>query len=169
MKSFRLLVSALMLLGGGNLFGGDYDTLFQTLKANWPDRKGAVVACNLELSRFAITDLLEAAKKVGISVQAINIKTEKDVDNARGIVGKMRPDLIILVDSDPILGVQGRETKGFISSGMNSGIPSVGTNPEFLKIGGVLAVGPKTDGKVFSNGRSIRALRLKVPEGSIVQ
>jgi len=169
MKRFRLLLPSLLFFGGGNLFAGDYDTLFQTLKTSWPDRKGAVVACNLELSRFAVTDLVEAAKKAGISVQAINVKLDKDVDSARGLVSKMRPDFIILVDSDPILGVQGKETKGFISSGLTSGIPSVGTSPDFLKLGGVLAVGPKTYGKVLANGRNIRTLRLKMPEGSTVQ
>jgi ABC-type uncharacterized transport system substrate-binding protein len=169
MKPFRNLIPTLLLFGGCSLFAGDYDTLFQTIKANWPERKTAVVACNLEMSRFAVADLLEAAKKAGITVQAINTKTDKDVDTTRGVLNKMRPDFLVLVDSDPVLGTQSKETKSLISNSLNIGIPTVGINADFLKSGGALAVGPKTDGKVIANTRNIKALRLKVPDGSTLQ
>ncbi len=169
MKLFRATLTGLLLAGGCGLFAGDYDALIKTLKANWPDSKEAVVVCDLELSRFAVTELASATRAAGITLQAVNVKTDKDVDTAKSSIKSMRPDFIVLVDSDPVLGTQGKLTKSFIASALIQSIPSVGTHADYLKVGGVLAVGPKTEGKVVASGRLIKSLRLKVPEGSTLQ
>ncbi len=169
MKSVRTLLTGLLLIGSCSLFAGDYDSLFKTVKANWPNRKMAAVVCDLEMSRFAVADLAAAAHAAGISLQAVNVKADKDVDAAKTSIYNMRPDFIVMVDSDPVLGIHGKLTKSFISSALNIGVPSVSTHGDFLKVGGVLAVGPKTEGKVLASGRLTKSLRLKVPEGTTLQ
>lgn len=169
MKPFRATITGLLLAGSCGLFAGDYDALIKTMKASLPDGKEAVVVCDLELSRFAVTDLASATRAAGITLQAVNVKTDKDVDTAKSSINSMRPDFIVLVDSDPVLGTKGKLTKSFISSALMQSIPSVGVHADFLKVGGVLAVGPKTEGKVIASGKLTKSLRLKVPEGTTLQ
>jgi len=169
MRFLRAILPSVMLAGSCTLIAGDYDELAKTLKANWPERKSAVVVCDLELSRFAVADLATAARAVGISLQAVNVKADSDVDRAKSTINGMRPDLVVLIESDPILGLQGKHTKSFVSNASNRGIPSVGINSEILKVGGVLAIGTKTAGKLIASASLIRSLRLKTPEGATLQ
>ena len=169
MSVLRSVLAGLLLTGGCSLIGSDYNDLIKTIKTNWPDRKDAVVVCDLELGRFAVADLASATRAAGISLQALNVKTEVDADRARGTINGMRPGFVVLIDSDPILGPQSKYTKSFISKILNIGVPTVSIHADFLKLGGALAVGPKTAGKVIANANLTKSMRLKVPESATLQ
>jgi len=140
-----VLTSGLMLLAGSAMFAGTQDTLFQSVKKQWPDKKEGVIVCNTDASAAAVQSLAAAASKLGIALCVCNVGNERDVDAAIGMVNRSHPDFLVLVDQDPVLGASSKSTKRFIDRAASAGVPTIATGEALVKIGAVLS--PEGKGK----------------------
>jgi ABC-type uncharacterized transport system substrate-binding protein len=134
-----LFTSALLLLSGSTIVAGTHDDLLQSLKKQWPDKQQGLVVCNMQASAETVQALTAAAGKVGIALQVFNVANDQDIDAASGVVKGSRPDFVLLVDQDPVLGASGKLTKKFIQRASSAGIPTATTGEALLKIGAVLS------------------------------
>jgi ABC-type uncharacterized transport system substrate-binding protein len=131
--------SALLLLSGTAMVAGTPDDLLKSLKKQWPDKKQGIVICNTQVNADTVQALAAAAEKTGISLQVFNVATDRDIDSASGIVMQSRPDFVVLVDQDPVLGASGKQTKKFIQRASSAGVPTISTGESLMKIGAVLS------------------------------
>jgi len=134
-----LFTSALLLLSGSAIVAGTHDDLLQSVKKRWPDKKQGIVVCNTEANAESVQALAVAASKLGLTLQVFNVADDRDIDSASGIVMRSRPDFVVLVDQDPILGAAGKQTKKFIQRASSAGVPTISTGESMLKIGAVLS------------------------------
>ncbi len=137
-----LFTSTILLLAGSTMIAGSPDGLFSSVKKKWPSKKEAFVVCNATTSAKALDELVASATRMGYQVQVFDVATEGDVDKATGIVQNTRPDFVVLLDQDSILGVNGKKTKRFIERVGAVGVPTVGTGEGLVKIGAVLSDSP---------------------------
>ncbi len=140
------LRSAVLLGASAGLWAGNFDSLIQDASQRFSKHREAMVVCNLEANKAVVAELAAAAKAQNIELRAVNVASPKDIDQAYSILQGQRPDFVVVVDTDSVLGGQARATKTFIRTVKNMGIPTVATGSEALKVGAVLSPTGKTQG-----------------------
>lgn len=130
-----LFTSALLLLSGSAIVAGTHDDLLQSVKKKWPDKQQGIVVCNMQANSETVQALAVAAGKLGITLEVFNVENDKDIDSACGMVMRSRPDFLVLVDQDPILGAASKQTKNFIQRTSMAGVPTVATGEALVKLG----------------------------------
>lgn len=156
------ILATLCLMSGLNLMAGDFDLLLDTLKKGMPGKANGAVACNLEANKDIVRELAASAHHRGLNLRFFNVTTPDQANGASTTIRSSNLDFVILVDKDPLLGATGTSTKSFASYLTSSGIPVLSTDEAAIKLGAILAAGPKTQGKVIPNGTKPKSFGIKI-------
>lgn len=163
MKLVTLLSAAILV--ALPLRAGDYDALGKTLKHAWPRCSTVAVVCDATSSRGAVDAL--AASLPGLKLMVVDVKGPQEVGKAVATLNQHRPDAVVLVAGDHVVG-DGSSAASFLIQRMAAiKVPTVGITPEAVKQGAVLAVGPDTGGKVMGNARAASVTGTTLPPGAV--
>jgi len=158
-----ILALATTILINAPVFAGDYDQVLSAVQRLWPDKTTAAAICSVDWTQQALLDLTDAAKSRGISLMILNVKTQKDVDNTLNNLLSRRPQFMILIEGDPMVGIKSRSTDLIIGRAAARRIPTVALTEEGLSRGAVMAAGEATKGKVLWNVKVAKKLELPQP------
>lgn len=163
-RSLRSILTAGVLLGSP-LFAGDYDHVFDVVKAVWPQRTLAMAICDKDANQLALIDLADTAKAHGISLTIIDLRNEKDYPRTLTSSLALKPGFLLIVDEDPLLGGKGKLTARMVYRGAGQGIPTVGISKDALKVGAVLMAATDPKGPVYANKEAAKQMNLELPAG----
>ena len=150
-----------------SLLAGDYGHVLDVVSQTWPERGKGVVLCSLEANQFTLLDLVDTAKERGLSLTIVNLKELKALDKTIATTLSRRPDFVLIIDDDPILGSKGSALPRLLARAASLGIPTVGMSVEPLKVGGALAAGAAATDKVYYSDAVLKTLKLPIPEGAV--
>jgi len=163
MKLVTLLSAAALLVLP--LRAGDYDALGKTLKHAWPRCNTVAVVCDAASSHGAVEAL--AASLPGLKLMVVDVKGPQELGKAIATLGQHRPDAVVLVAGDHVVG-DGSSAASFLIQRMAAlKVPTAATTEQALKQGAVLAVGPGTGGKVMANAHAAGATGAAIPAGAV--
>ena len=165
MSKRHFLSTAVLLLAGASLWAGPFDTLFSASKRQWPETKSVMVACNIQQNQALLKELVAAAKGQGLEISACNVAEAKQIGDTLSTLGQFQPDLVVVVDTDPVLGGDAPDTKDFIKRVRRMGLRVLSTGEKCLQLGAVLAAGPSTEGKLVASSQAAKSAAVKVEEG----
>lgn len=148
---------------------GDYDDVLTTLKSNWPEKVTAGILCSVDGNQMALLDLTDAAKAQGFSVVVVNIERARDATRQLSVLLTRKPDFLILMDDDPIVGVHASTTRGILAQALAHGVFTVAITEAGLKCGALLAVGAETQGKVLVSQSVARKAKIEPPAGAVLK
>jgi len=155
-------VLALPLLLSAPLAAEEFDQLVAVLKKTWPERKGVAMVCDLSASKPFVDDLIKVSGG-GLRVKVYEVKSPGDIGRvANQIVGD-KPDLLVLVPSDPVAGDGLKEAEYLIKKVAGSKIPAVATTDVAVRQGALIGVGPGTNGVVYVNQKAAAVVGLSLP------
>lgn len=158
----KTILATTCLMSSAHLMAGDFDLLLDTLKKGMPGKNNGAVACNLEANKDVVRELAASAHHRGLSLRFFNVTTSDQANVTSNSIRSSGLDFVILVDKDAVLGSAGTSTKTFASYLTSSGIPVVATEEAAIKLGAILAAGPKTQGKVIPNGTKPKSFGIKL-------
>lgn len=161
MRITTTLITA-CFLSGMQVMAGDFDLLLDTLKKGMPGKTNGAVACNLDAHKDLLRELAASAHHRGLSLRFFNVTNPDQANSASSTMRSSNPDFVILLDKDPLLGASGTSTKSFTAVLTSNGIPVVSTEEAAIKLGAILAAGPKTQGKVIPNGSKPKSFGIKL-------
>jgi hypothetical protein len=149
------------------LAGGDYDHLFDVVRASWPERTMAMALCDKDASQMELIELADTAKARNISLLIVDLRDEKDYNRTMaGAMGR-NPGFLFILDGDPLLGAKGKLTTRMIYRAASRGIPTVGLSQGLLGLGAVLTAGPDTKDPVYVSKETAEQLKLTVPPDAV--
>jgi hypothetical protein len=165
----RLWASAFAVaaLSSVTLLGGDYSHLLEVVKTNWPERSKGMAICSLQANQFTLLDLVDNAKEKGISLVIVNIKEMKEMEKTLGSALNRRPDFILIIDDDTVLGSKSTLIAKVVSRAAVKGIPTIGLSVDPLKFGAVLAVAAAADAPIYVNMAAAKQLKVDLPAGAV--
>jgi hypothetical protein len=150
-----------------SLLAGDYGHVLDVVSQAWPERAKGVVLCSLEANQFTLLDLVDTAKERGLNLTIVNMKELKALDKTIATTLSRRPDFVLIIDDDPILGSKGTALPRLLARAASLGIPTVGMSVEPLKVGGAIAAGAAVTDKVYFNEVVLKTLKLPIPDGAV--
>lgn len=159
-----LKFTTLTLLMTGALVAGDYDGLLKVVLKSKPQWKSGAAMCSLDMNQLALLDLTDAAKAMGLNLVVLNVAAQKDIEPMLQTMLRRKPDFIILMDEDPLLGVKTNTGSRIIKMSIAYKIPTLSITQAGLKLGALFAVGPDTQGKVLGNAQVAAKLGVSLPE-----
>jgi hypothetical protein len=146
---------------------GDYDHLFDVVKATWPERQVAMAFCDKDANQMALIDLADTAKERNISLVIVDLKDEKDYNKTMVNAMARNPGFVLIIDEDPLLGSKGRLTARMIYRVSGRLIPCVGISKVVLTHGAVLAVGSGAKDPVLVSKATAKQLKVTLPEEGV--
>jgi ABC-type uncharacterized transport system substrate-binding protein len=158
--------SVLALVVATTLSAGDYDALLSTVAKAKPEWKTAAAMCSLDMNQLALLDLTDSAKQKGISLIVMNVASAKDVEPMLRNLVQRKPDFLILMEEDLILGVKSKAGAMIVGRANNAKIPTLAITKYGLKLGALFAIGADTNGKLLGNSKVAKALGVALPEGA---
>ena len=145
------------------LMGGDYDHVFDVVKENWPERTQAMAFCDKDLNQMALIELADTAKAHNISLLIVDLRDEKEYNKTVASALNRKPDFVLILDDDALLGGKGRLTPRLIYRVGGREIPAVGISKEAVKAGAVLAAGPNPTDPVYALKALAKKMNLSLP------
>jgi ABC-type uncharacterized transport system substrate-binding protein len=162
MKLVTLLSAA--LLTAASLAAGDYDALGKALRQNWPQAATVAVVCDSANNKGALDAIASALP--GVKLLVIDVKSQQDVGKALSTLGARRPDAVILVAGDKVVG-DGTSAASFLIQRLAAAkVPTVATTEAGVRQGAVLGVGPGTGGKLLANAKVALVAGVSLPAGA---
>ncbi|HJW71252.1 MAG TPA: hypothetical protein VJ486_00230 [Geothrix sp.] len=159
------LVSIALSLAASLLSAGDYDALFGAMKKAWPEVNSIAVVCDAAASKAALGALTGAAG--GFKIMVVDVKGPQDMGKAIGTLGTRKPEAIVLLAGDHVVG-DGSSAATFLIQRMAAQkIPTAATTEAGVKQGAALGVGPGTGGKLMCNAKVAAVAGVAVPAGAI--
>jgi hypothetical protein len=146
---------------------GDYDHVFDVVKATWPERQMAMAFCDKDANQMALIDLADTAKERNISLVIVDMKDEKEYNKTMINALARNPGFILIIDEDPLLGTNGRLTARMIYRVSGRLIPTVGINKAALSHGAILTAGSGAKDPVYGSKTVAKQLKLTLPEGAV--
>jgi ABC-type uncharacterized transport system substrate-binding protein len=165
MNFFRPACLSLALVAG-TLAAGDYDALLGAMKKSWPTCQTIAVVCDSNGSKAALATLSGAAG--GMKLMVVDVKGPQDMGKAVGTLSGRKPDAVILLAGDHVVG-DGSSAASFLIQRMAAiKVPTAATTEAGVKQGAALGIGPGTSGKLLSNGKVASVAGVSVPTGATV-
>lgn len=122
-STIRTLITATVLAAGCMGLRADaYDDAMVYLKKRVPSAKTGIVMCNPDAMAEPLKGLFAAAKRANIKVQLFRVDNADSLDKAKGIVGSWRPDFVMLLDQDPLLGAGSKGSIALINRAGMAGV-----------------------------------------------
>ena len=149
------------------LLAGDFDHLFDVVRATWPERTSAMAICDKDANQFALIDLADSAKAKGISLVIVDLRDEKEYNRTMVTALSRSPSFFLLLDEDPLLGIKGRLTSRMIYRVSSKDIPTVSLNKDSLKLGAALTAGSGADDPVYVSKEVLKRMKLALPEKAV--
>lgn len=139
----------------------DYEALMGALKKAWPSVGTIAVVCDSTGSKAALTALTAAAG--GMKLMVVDVKGPQDMGKAVGALTGRRPDAIILLAGDKVVG-DGSSAASFLIQRMAAiKIPTAATTEAGVKQGAALGV---AGGKLLCNAKVAAVAGVEVPAGA---
>lgn len=162
MKLVTLLSAA--LLTAASLAAGDYDALGKALRQNWPQATTVAVVCDTAHNKGALDAIASALP--GVKLLVLDVKSQQDVGKVLSALGTRRPDALILVAGDKVVG-DGTSAASFLIQRLAAAkVPTVATTEAGVRQGAVLGVGPGTGGKLLANAKVALVAGVNLPAGA---
>ncbi len=163
MALFRPVCLSLVLAAGA-LVGGDYDALLGAMKKSWPQVATIAVVCDANSSKAALATLASAAG--GMKLMVVDVKGPQDMGKAIGTLTGRKPDAVILLAGDHVVG-DGSSAATFLIQRMAAiKVPTGATTEAGVKQGAAIGIGSGTGGKLLSNAKVAAVAGVAVPEGA---
>lgn len=151
MRTFML---SLFTLVGSVLAAEDFRAMAQVVQSTWSASPNLAVACNYASNREAVQRLADAFDGA-CHITVVDIRHPEQVGPAQSALIRLRPDLMVLLPTDPYVR-DGSFTATLLIHGLfQAGIPSAGTSPVALKQGALFAVGEGTVGALLVNDHRV--------------
>lgn len=158
------LVPIVLSLAASVLSAGDYDALFGAMKKAWPSVSTIAVVCDANSSKASLGALTGAAG--GFKVMVVDVKGPQDMGKAIGTLGARKPEAIVLLAGDHVVG-DGSSAATFLIQRMAAQkIPTAATTEAGVKQGAALGIGPGTGGKLLCNAKVAAVAGVAVPAGA---
>ena len=111
----------------------------ELLKAVIPRLQRVAVLANTAnpLNRFNLDTARRAAQRLGVTIEAVDIKSSKDVEGALVQIKGLRPDAVLLASDNVLLG----ERKQIVEAMAANSIPAIYPFREYADVGGLLIYG----------------------------
>lgn len=148
------------------LFAGDYDHVFDVVKATWPERHVALTLCDKDANQLTLIDLADTAKARDISLIIMDLRDEKNYPRTLTAALTQKADFVLVIDDDPLLGVKGRLTARLIYRVSSNNLPVVGLSKDLLKLGAALTAGADPKDTVFVNKAVAKRMKITLPDGA---
>lgn len=162
MKLVTLLSAAVMMTAP--LAAGDYDAIGKAVRQAWPQVATVAIVCDSAHSKAAVDSIASAMP--GVKVIVVDVKGQQDMGKALGTLGTRRPDAVVLVAGDKVVG-DGSSAASFLIQRMAAAkVPTVATTEAGVRQGAVLGVGPSTGGKLFANTKVAAVAGVTIPAGA---
>lgn len=145
---------------------GDYDAVMAAVKKAWPERTQIAVLCDSGAAKGSLAAL--AAASGGMKIMVLDVKSPQDVGKCMGVLSSKKPDLVVLIAGDRNVGDGTPGATFLIQRLAGLKLPVVGTTEAAVKQGAVLASGPGTGGKLFTNPKVAGLVGVSLPEGTPV-
>jgi ABC-type uncharacterized transport system substrate-binding protein len=153
-----------LTLGAGALVAGDYDALLGAMKKSWPNCQTIAVVCDSTGSKAALAALTGAAG--GMKLMVVDVKGPQDMGKAIGTLSGRKPDVVILLAGDHVVG-DGSSAASFLIQRMAAmKVPTAATTEAGVKQGAALGIGSGTGGKLMSNAKVAAVAGVGVPAGA---
>ena len=111
----------------------------ELLKAVIPRLQRVAVLANTAnpLNRVNLDTARRAAQRLGVTIEAVDIKSSKDVEGALVQIKGLRPDAVLLASDNVLLG----ERKQIVEAMAANSIPAIYPFREYADVGGLLIYG----------------------------
>ena len=111
----------------------------ELLKAVIPRLQRVAVLANTAnpLNRINLDTARRAAQRLGVTIEAVDIKSSKDVEGALVQIKGLRPDAVLLASDNVLLG----ERKQIVEAMAANSIPAIYPFREYADVGGLLIYG----------------------------
>lgn len=159
MKLVTLLSAAALL--ATPLTASDYDAIGKALRHAWPQVVTVAVVCDSAGSKGALEAIAGALP--GMKLMVVDVKGPQDMGKALGMLGSRRPDAVVLVAGDKVVG-DGSSAASFLIQRMAAAkVPTVATTEAGVRQGAVLGVGPSTGGRLLGNAKVASVAGVNLP------
>ena len=153
-----------LVMGVSALSAGDYDAMVAAIKKAWPQVNTLAVVCDANGSKAALTSLTGAAG--GFKLMVVDVKGPQDMGKAIGALTGRKPDAVILIAGDHVVGDGSSAAKFLIERMAAVKVPTAVTTEAGVKQGAILGMGPGTGGKLLSNAKVAAVVGIGVPAGA---
>lgn len=139
----------------------DYDAIGKALRHAWPQVATVAVVCDSTSSKSALEAIAGALP--GLKLMVVDVKGPQDMGKALGMLGNRKPDAVVLVASDKVVG-DGSSAASFLIQRMAAAkVPTVATTEAGVRQGAVLAVGSGTGGRLLGNAKVASVAGVSLP------
>jgi len=152
------------VLTAGALVAGDYDSLVGAIRKSWPHCESLAVVCDASGSKVALAALAGATG--GMKLLVVDVKGPQDMGKAIGTLTGRKPDAVILLAGDHVVGDGSNAATFLIKRMADLKVPTGATTEAGAKQGAALAIGPGTGGKLMSNAKVSAVAGVAVPAGA---
>ena len=153
-----------LALTAGALLAGDYDALVGAMRKSWPSVSTVAVVCDATASKAALSALTGAA--AGMKVMVVDVKGPQDMGKAIGTLTGRKPDAVILLAGDHVVG-DGSSAATFLIQRMAAmKVPTAATTEAGVKQGAALGIGPGTGGRLMANAKVAAVAGVGIPDGA---
>ena len=152
---------------GGSLFAEDFQSLMNTTRATWPEKRHIGVICNYQKNQDAVWNLARAAG-VDSFITVVDARSDINPIGVAAVLGNQKVDYFVMMPQD-LLYHDGIPASTFVINRLaGMGIPAVATTPAALKQGAVFSVGEATEGQILVNDRLIGTIEVHLPDRSVI-
>jgi ABC-type uncharacterized transport system substrate-binding protein len=141
-----LALSTLVSLG---LSATEYTALASAVKKVLPMVGTIVVVCDTGASMEALNEIMGSFP--GVKVSVVHVGSNGEVGKALSTVLSKKPDLLVLVNGDPVVGDGTTGAAFLIQRAAVAHIPTASITEAGVKQGAVIGMGPSTGGKLLTN------------------
>jgi len=155
---------AILLASVVALHGGDYDAIAKAMHTAWPQVATVAVVCDSAGSKAALDSLASALS--GMKVFVVDVKGPQDMGKALGTLSGRRPDVVVLLASDRVVG-DGSSAATFLIQRMAAAkVPTVAITEAGVRQGAALGIGPGTGGRLLANAKVAAVAGVSLPAGA---
>jgi len=155
---------AILLASVVALHGGDYDAIAKAMHTAWPQVATVAVVCDSAGSKAALDSLASALS--GMKVFVVDVKGPQDIGKALGTLSGRRPDVVVLLASDRVVG-DGSSAATFLIQRMAAAkVPTVAITEAGVRQGAALGIGPGTGGRLLANAKVAAVAGVSLPAGA---